>query len=190
MLPCITYIKMDLPIFVIAEWATLLVDIRCPEVVLNLASLSIFKGLAALMSADLAGNLWSLVCSCLNSYCTFFFFSHFWFSKKYVAFSTGFNLLTNIFMLPCITLYYIGSPYVGDSWVGYPVGGYSFSTRWFLTLHSFHFTLLPERMSADIARNLWSLVCSCLNSYRTFFIFSHFWFFFKNMFFSSLDSIC
>ena len=24
------YIIMDLPIFVIAEWATLLVDIRCP----------------------------------------------------------------------------------------------------------------------------------------------------------------
>ena len=25
------YIMMDLPIFVIAEWATLLVDIRCPR---------------------------------------------------------------------------------------------------------------------------------------------------------------
>ena len=25
------YIIMDLPIFVIAEWATLLVDIRCPR---------------------------------------------------------------------------------------------------------------------------------------------------------------
>ena len=25
------YIIMDLPIFVIAEWATLLVDIRCPQ---------------------------------------------------------------------------------------------------------------------------------------------------------------
>ena len=37
------YIIMDLPIFVIAEWATLLVDIHCPEVVLNLAFLSIFQ---------------------------------------------------------------------------------------------------------------------------------------------------
>ena len=36
------YIIMNLPIFVIAEWATLLVDIR---------------GLAALMSADIARNL-------------------------------------------------------------------------------------------------------------------------------------
>ena len=51
------YIIMDLPIFVIAEWAILLVDIRVPEVVLNLAFLSIFSGLAALMSADIARNL-------------------------------------------------------------------------------------------------------------------------------------
>ena len=42
-----------------------------PEVVLNLVYLSIFSGLAALMSADIARNLWSLVCSCLNSYWTF-----------------------------------------------------------------------------------------------------------------------
>ena len=28
----LAYIIMDLPIFVIAEWATLLVDIRCPRV--------------------------------------------------------------------------------------------------------------------------------------------------------------
>ena len=39
------YIIMDLPIFVIAEWATLLVDIRCPRGVLNLAFLSIFQDL-------------------------------------------------------------------------------------------------------------------------------------------------
>ena len=31
MLYNITYIIMDLSIFVIAEWATLLVDIRCPQ---------------------------------------------------------------------------------------------------------------------------------------------------------------
>ena len=37
------YVIMDLPIFVIAEWAALLVDIRCPEVVLNSAYLSIFQ---------------------------------------------------------------------------------------------------------------------------------------------------
>ena len=51
------YIIMDLPIFVIAEWATLLVDIVVPEVVLNSAFLSTFTGLAALMSADIARNL-------------------------------------------------------------------------------------------------------------------------------------
>ena len=47
----------------------------------------------------------NLVCSCLNSYCTFFIFSHFCcFFFKYVAFCTGFNLLTPIFMLPYITM--------------------------------------------------------------------------------------
>ena len=56
------------------------------------------------MSADIAWNLWSLVCSCLNSYCTFFIFSHFWFFFKHVAFCTGFNLLTPIFMLPYIIM--------------------------------------------------------------------------------------
>ena len=38
MLPCVI---MDLPIFVIAEWATLLVDIHCPQGGPNLAFLSI-----------------------------------------------------------------------------------------------------------------------------------------------------
>ena len=32
------------------------------------------------------------------------FFSHFWFFFKYVAFCTGFNLLTPIFMLPYIIM--------------------------------------------------------------------------------------
>ena len=47
-------------------------DIHCPGVALNLVVLSIFfSGQAALMSADSARNLRSLVCSCLNSHCTF-----------------------------------------------------------------------------------------------------------------------
>ena len=29
------YIIMDLPIFVLGDWATLLMDIRCPEVAFN-----------------------------------------------------------------------------------------------------------------------------------------------------------
>ena len=56
------------------------------------------------MSADIAWNLWSLVCSCLNSYSTFFIFSHFWIFFKYVPFCTRFNLLTLIFMLPYIIM--------------------------------------------------------------------------------------
>ena len=48
---------MDLPIFVIAEWATLLVDIHCPRGGSQLSIPIDFTGLAALMSADIARNL-------------------------------------------------------------------------------------------------------------------------------------
>ena len=48
---------MDLPIFVIAEWATLLVDSHCPQGGSYLSILIHFSGLAALMSADIAQNL-------------------------------------------------------------------------------------------------------------------------------------
>ena len=51
------YIIMDLPIFVIAEWATLLVDIRCPRGGSYLSIPVRFSGLAALMGADVARNL-------------------------------------------------------------------------------------------------------------------------------------
>ena len=51
------YIIMDVPIFVIAEWATLLVDIRCPRCGFQLSIPIHFSGLAALMSADIARNL-------------------------------------------------------------------------------------------------------------------------------------
>ena len=45
---------MDLPISVIAEWATLLVDIHCPRGGSNLNIPIHFTGLAALMYADIA----------------------------------------------------------------------------------------------------------------------------------------
>ena len=48
---------MDLPIFVIAEWATLLVDICGPRGGSYLRIPIHFSGLAALMSADIARNL-------------------------------------------------------------------------------------------------------------------------------------
>ena len=53
-------------------WLILIVN----EVVLNLLYPSIFSGLAALMSSDIARNLWSLVCSCLNCYWIFHLFPH------------------------------------------------------------------------------------------------------------------
>ena len=51
------YIIMDVPIFVIAEWATLLVDIRCPRGGSYLSRPIHFLELAALISADIARNL-------------------------------------------------------------------------------------------------------------------------------------
>ena len=51
------YIIMDLPIFVIAEWATLLVDIRCVRGSSYPSFHIHFTRLAALMSADIARNL-------------------------------------------------------------------------------------------------------------------------------------
>ena len=106
-----------------------------PEVVLNLVYLSIFSGLAALMSADIARNLWSLVCSCLNSYWTFHLFPLLIFFKL-VAFCTEFNLFTPI----CFVLFMIMDlPYICDHQVGYSAGGYSLSPRWFLTWYTYPF---------------------------------------------------
>ena len=51
------YIIIDLPIFVIAEWATLLVDIRCPQGGSKPRIPIHFSGLAALMSANIVPNL-------------------------------------------------------------------------------------------------------------------------------------
>ena len=48
---------MDLPIFVIAECATLLVDICCPRGGCKLSIPIHFPGLAALLSADIPRNL-------------------------------------------------------------------------------------------------------------------------------------
>ena len=48
---------MYLPIFVIAQWATLLVDIRCPKGGSQLSIPIHFSELATLMSADIAQNL-------------------------------------------------------------------------------------------------------------------------------------
>ena len=51
------YFIMDLPIFLIADWATLLEDICCIRCGSYLSIPIHFTGLAALMSADIARNL-------------------------------------------------------------------------------------------------------------------------------------
>ena len=51
------YIITDLPISVIAEWATLLVDIRCARGGSELSIPMLFSGRPALIGADTARNL-------------------------------------------------------------------------------------------------------------------------------------
>ena len=48
---------MDLPVFVVAEWAALLVDVCCPRGGSWLGIPIHFSGLAVLMGADVARNL-------------------------------------------------------------------------------------------------------------------------------------
>ena len=48
---------MDLPIFVVTEFTTLLVDIRCPRGGAEVSIHIHFSRIAALMSADIARNL-------------------------------------------------------------------------------------------------------------------------------------
>ena len=62
------------PIFVITKWATLLVDIHCPRGGSELGISIHFFRTSCTDEADIARNLWSLVCSCLNSYWTFHLF--------------------------------------------------------------------------------------------------------------------
>ena len=92
-----------------------------PEMVLSLVYLSTFSGLAAVMSADIARNLWSPICSCLNSYLTFHWFPLLNFFFQIGAFCTEFNLFTSI----CFVLFMIMDlPYICDDQVGYSAGGY------------------------------------------------------------------
>ena len=76
----------------------------------NLVFLSIFPGLAAQMSADIAQNLWSLVCNCCNcynSYCTFHLF------PLLIFFQIGSFLcwIQSINPIFLVSLYDNGSPY-------------------------------------------------------------------------------
>ena len=135
------------------------------EVVLNLIYLSTFWGLAALMNADIARNLWSLVCGCLNSYLTFHWFPLFIFFSNWCFL----HWILSVFLHLFCSLYDNGSPL----YLWWPSG----LLNWWIFIvlevvlnlvYLSTFSGLAAQMSADIARNLWSLVCSCLNSYLTF----------------------
>ena len=145
------------------------------EVVLNLVYLSIFSGQAALMSADIAQNLWSLVCSCLNSYWTFHLF------LLLIFFQIGWFL----HWIQSVYPHLLCSPY--DN--GFPLFLWSPSGLlcwWIFVVQEEFLNLvylsifsgLAAMVRADIAWNLWSLVCSCLKSYFTFHLFPFLIFFF------------
>ena len=87
---------------------------------------------------------------------------------QYCTFCTVFKLIIPFF----ISLHDNGSPYICDCQVGYSAGGYLLSPRWLLTWYFYpFFSGLAAPMSANIARNLLPLFCSCLNSYCTFHLF-------------------
>ena len=139
-----------------------------PEMVLNFVYLSIFSGLAALMSDDIARNLWSLVCSCLDSYWTFHLF------PLLIFFQIGCFLhwIQSVYPHLFCSLYYNGSPlYLGSPngliWLLILIVPEVFLDLVYLSIFSGVATL----MSADIPRNLRSLVCSRLKSYWTFHLF-------------------
>ena len=139
-----------------------------PEVVLNLVYLSIFSGLAALMSADIAQNLWLLVCSCLNSYWTFHLF------PLLILFQIGCFLhwIESVYPHLFCSIYDNGSPLYLWSPSGLLCWWIFIVSEVVLNLvYLSIFSGLAALMSADIARNLWLLVCSCLNSYWTFHLF-------------------
>ena len=127
------------------------------------------------MRADLAQNLWSLVCSCLNIYRAFHLFPLLNFFKL-VAFCTEFHLLTpNCFVLFMI----MDFPYICDSQVVYSAGGYSLSLRWFLTWYIYPFSqdwmhgwvLILHKTYDHWSVAFWTVIEQ--------FIYSHFWLFLK-----------
>ena len=125
------------------------------------------------MSADIPQNLWSLVCSCINSYWAFHLFPLLIFFEL-VTFCTEFNLFTPI----CFVLFMIiVSPiFVITKWATLLVDIRCPRCGSYLCI-SIHFLRTGLTDGADIAQNLWSLVCSCLNSYWAFHLFPLFIFF-------------
>ena len=137
------------------------IGLRCwwiftvPEVVLNLVYLSIYLGLAALMSADIARNLWSLVCSCLNSYWTFHLFPLLIF---FLQISCFLHWIRSVYPHLFCSLYNNGSPLYLWSLSGLRCWWIFIVPEVVLNLvYLSIFSGLAALMSADIARNLCSL---------------------------------
>ena len=138
------------------------------------------------MSADVARNLWSLVCSCLNSYWTFHLF------PLLIFFQMGCFLhwIKSVYPHLFCSLYDNGSPM--NFWS--PSG---LLCWWILIDHEVVLNLvylsifsgLAALISAVIAQNLWSLVCNCHNNYWIFHLFPFFIYFLIGCFLHWIQSV-
>ena len=139
------------------------------------------------MSANIARNIWSLVCSCLKSYWTFHLFPHL------IFFQIGFSLHWIQYVYPHLfcSLYDNGSPL----YLWSPSG---LLCWWILIVNKVVLNLVylsifsgfAGLMSADIARNTWSLVCRCLIRQLLNISFIPTFDFFSNWLLCALKSIC
>ena len=138
------------------------------------------------MGDNIARKLWSLVCSFLNSYWTYHLF------PLFIFFQIGCFLhwIQSVYQHLLCSLYDNGSPLYLWSRSG-------LLSWWIFVVLEVILNLvylpissgLAALMRDNIARKLWSLVCSFLNSYWTFHLFPLF-IFFLNWLLSVLNSIC
>ena len=138
------------------------------------------------MSADIARNLWSLVCSSPNSYWTFHLF------PLLIFFQMGclFHWIQSVYPHLFCSLYDNGSPMNFWSPSGLLCWWILIDPEVVLNLvYLSIFSGSAALMSADIARNLWSLVCSCHNNYWIFHLFPFFIFFLIGCFLHWIQSV-
>ena len=137
------------------------------------------------MSADIGRNLWSLVCGCLNSYWTFHLLPLLIFFSNWLLSALNQSVSPHLFS----SLYDNGSPLY--SWSPSGLHCWWIFIVLEVVLNLVYLSIisgLAALMSADIAWNLCSLVCSGLKSYWTFHLFPLL-IFFSNWLLSTLNSI-
>ena len=125
-----------------------------PEVALSLVFSFTFSGVVALMSAEITRDLWSLVCSSLNSYYKCHF-SHFDFISNRMLSALNWMFPSMIMDLLLFAII---------KWASLMVDIHCPSGHSKLSI-SIHFSGLVALMSDKLHETyVWSLVCSSLNS--------------------------